>query len=533
MTRTSGSIGSSTVNSKSVWLSKLLCRRDEMLDVNEIEKHIVSLNGSVELAFPVSENRKEVENKIRTLYNRRKYSHVPSLPMCLIGCNRNDDETVCSNSDPKINFSNDWMFHSDQETESNHENDQSHDSNSKRADHQFDKTQICTVNREVLSPTLQLLHEVYMKKLPSTTGVYFLPSKRHHASQNDFHSNLKEKETNAEDKNAVDDENNTCDAVQMERMVFRQQLRYDAIRKELFDSVTVTPSSFEKKSGMGNNAEDFRRQEYNETDSLIDTVGCHAISFWNYLPSVSNLLLKVLPESDALDDDSSDGVDISYTEGQSYFSYGTDTSTDSTEDKNDYNHIPYTVNKQESNFKKEDHENPAYFSSSMDQSLSYVMMKNSGSERAPVQKQRQKQGESNSSSGNTIDTKKISELTIGDFTVNSIIQTDFMENELNTRQHEDELCLKESKRPDFGWARHFQPFGNHQIDIDIRQNLWLNVIHESFKDQNTGSLLLDAVSDQQLQRRVAANDALQRIVQQRTQHDSFNHLSTIVFDLWR
>lgn len=532
MTRASWSIGSNAVNSKAVWLSKLACRRDEELDASEIEKHILSSNDSVELAFPIPENGKEVENIARTFNNRRKYSQVPSFPMCSIGCNRNDDgdETECSISDPKIIFSKDWTCHSDHETNTDfdniqtiNENDHSLDGNSKGKAHQSDNNkQMRTVNREVLSPTLHLLHEVYMKKLPSNTGVYFLSSNRHHPpDNNDFHSHLKAIETR-EDVNVVDIEQNKCDSVQMERMIFRQQLRYEAIRKELFDN--VTPSPFDDKSEMGNSELNVRRKENNETDILIDTAGCQNISFWNYIPSMSSLLLNVLPENDALDDDSVDEGDldeISYsvetTDGQSYFSYGTETNSGSAEDKYDY-HIPYTANNQGSNFRNEDHEDPSYCGASMDQSHIYLMTTNARLEQARSMKRQQQHSESKSTSGSTIDAKKISELTLDDFSVNPHIQTDYLENE-------------ETKLPDFGWTRHFQPFWKHQLDIDIRQSLWLNAIHDSFKDQN--GLLLDAESDQQLERRVAANEALQRIVQQRTQPGSFNHISTMVFDIWR
>ena len=541
MTRASSSIGSTATNSKTPWLTKLSCRRDESVNFDDDENKILPLNNSVKASFPKSKNEKELSKQTAAFSSRRKYSSsIPSFPVCSIGCNKNENETF---SDTKKMFSKQWSpFHSDHETVTDFddihsftENDASIDKNSNGETERFDIAENRTINREVLSPTLQLLHEVYIRKWPSNKGVYFLPSSSHTPSRNRFVFDPATIEGKTEDYDSSQGEPNSADTVQKERMIFRQQLRYEAIRKELFDN--KMHSTIDRKSRTENSEATFRPQNHNnDADGMIGAIGCHAVSFWNYIPSMSNLLLNVLPEHDVIDDDSTDGRDldeISFSVGtydeQTLFSFGSET-TNTSGAEDDYDvYIPASSNyMQENTYKTDNHDDASCSGSFMDQSHIYLMMTGARQERATSKKNQQNNTESCSTSGNAIDTKKISELTIDDYTADSHMQTDYKENDFISNQNKDSNYVNETIFPDFGWTRHFQPFGNHQVDKELRQIQWLHAIHQSFKDQN--DMVLDSV--QQRERRVAAKEALERSAQQLPQQHRFDQVSTIAFDLW-
>ena len=528
MDRTSSSIGTAVSNSKAVWLSKLACRREDRNDVDDALNRILSSNDSVEVAFPTSGSGKGMLNQNRSCSNQRNYSSIPSFPVCSIGCSKNKDETDCMELDTKTMLSKQLsILDSDQENSTDFDDGSIIDKNSRKKTKRFDNTERTTINCEVLSPTLKLLHEVHFKKWPSNTAVYFLPSSTHATSQDQTDDDPTE--AKSEDSDPTSHEQNKGDSVQKERMLFRQQLRYEAIRKDLFDN--VTHSSIDQCSLVEHSRVNFLRQDRNDDDSMTDTVGCQAVSFWNYLPSMSHLLLNVLPENEVMDDDSvydRDIDEISFSAGtnedRSLSSHESDTKSSCAEDEDDY-YIPNRVNKQqESNARITNHEDPSCSGSFMDQSHIYLMM-TSARQKRTISKKNQQQKESSSTNGNAIDAKKISELTIDDITVNSRIQTDYIEDELITSQNNDKHALKESILSDFGWVRHFQPFGNHPIDVDVRQRQWLNSIYLSFNERN------DPVSDQRLERRVAAKEALHRIQRQRNQH-RFANFSSISIDLW-
>ena len=505
MTQTSfSSIRSNSTNSsRTVWLSKLACRRDEQSNVDDIEKCMLSSNDSIEMALPIL-----VHDKFS---NRRIYNNIPSFPMCLVGCSKNDDET--SGSETLADFDN---------LQTNHENDTTRD----------DNTQEKTINREVLSPTIQLLHEVYLKKWPSSTGLYFLPRRSKILSQKELHFDPETIQARADLRsNYVDEERNDADTIlQKRRMMFRQQLRYDAIRKELFDD--VSNSTFEKNSVIGVADPDFRTHEQSETDSVLDAAvtGCQGTSFWNYIPNMSNLLLNVIPENEVIDDDSDDyeesdenSYSVGTNDGQSFFSYGTEGHSGSVVEEEDYSAVEVAM-MSKSSLVNENHDDPSYSGAFEDQSRIYHTTAEAGSDAS--KKKRRHQKESNSTLKNA---KKVSELTIDEFTVNSRIQTEYIEEEPNVNKNEKHN-FNECNRADFGWARHFQPFSISQTYEDDHQSQWLNAIYESFNDQN--GLLLSSFSDQQLGRRIAANEALQRIGQQSKLAQRFDPLSAMKFDLW-
>lgn len=540
MTRIPSSIGLEASNAKVIWLSKLACRREDRIDVDELEK--LSQHDSVEITFPTSKQGSGMSKHSEAFSNRRKYSSITSLPVCSIGCSKNEDKTQeCIHTDNRNVLSNQWT--SDQDTVTDFddlhsciENDSITDRMTRRKTQWFDKNERTTVSREVLSPTLQLLHEVHMKKWPSNIGVYFLPSSNHSPSQNELGiDSVNRKAKLRVDDSVVCGQNNVADSVQKERMLFRQQLRYEAIRKDLFD--TVTHANIDKELAKEHTEVDFRQLHHNPADSMVDTIGCRAVSFWNSIPSMSNILLNVLPENEVMDDDSVDDRDPdegSFSTGtkddQTLSSYGdSETKSGSTDEEYDYN-TPATMNQvQDYYYRNDNHGDTSGPGSFMDQSHIYLMMTNARQEREMSKKKQQRNGERRlTMSGKAIDAKNISELTIDDFTITSRVETGYTEDELIKDQNDGKHSLKEMLLSDFGWVRHFQPFGDQQIDI--RQRKWLDAIQKSFDDMN--DVPSDSISHLRLERRVAAKEALQRIQQRRLLQQSFTPFSPTAFDIW-
>jgi hypothetical protein len=519
MTRSTSSITSNATKSKYDWISKLSCRQNETVDRNVTEEHVACSNESIETAYPfIGEEKKMVTNQ-----------SFKSFPICSIGCNKSDDETLCTISDRKASMSKDWStFHSDCETVSNFgnqerctENRASESTNGRFKGHLqlFDSRQNKMTNLEVLSPTLHLLHEVYIKKGPSGTGVYFLPSSKYPPYESLHVKSI-------QSKSKTDHNQNTdADMVQNDRMMFRQQMRYEAIKKELFENATIDSNSLleyrEPKLG---------REDYIEHANAVDVIGCHAVSLWNFIPNMDNFFLSALPENEIFNDGSedernSDGLSgsISTNDEQSISAVETESDSDF------YNSIDDVArNISILNVNGENYDDTSFSGSFMDQSQIYLMTTNARKERAGSKKVKQSNAYS-ATRGDSFNRKKISELTIDieNFSHNSRELFDG-QGELsvsNNLQSEDKN-LSKGTIPDiaFGWARHFQrqisPYSKHQMEINHIQKEWLKIVFQSRKDENDS----DSDSANQTKRRVEAQEALTRIKQKRSDQRCFYHL---------
>jgi hypothetical protein len=500
---------SSSSNTKYVWVSKLTCRRNETMDHYETGEKVLCSNESIETPYskyPLFNKETDWSKKKRDMSLFGSYQTLKSIPMCSISCTKTDDDTMCSVSDRKGSLSNEWSIN--HETASNfgktetctvigegtsiscHSNENSHLKSSRH-----DKI----INLEVLSPTLQLLHEVYIKKMPSATGVYFLPSYKYPLNET-IHTRSGKAKCN--------DDNNQKNAeclVQHERMIFRQQMRYEAIKKELFDIAIDNNSLMEYKES------NFDHEEYTGQANAIDVLGCHAVSLWNLIPNVDNFFLPALRENEIVDDGSENEQDsddlsdsISAFDQQSL-------STDETDSASCDNEVDDTAQ-----FENEDVSNASSF---MDQSHVYPIT-NARKEQAGSRKfQENNRFKISSTRGESI--SRSPGETIGD--IGHIFHQNH--NALEAKSsgyHEGDVknlnCgITNIPRTSLEWVGHLQPQiqpkNKQQNEIDSIQVKWLKSIFQSFgniNDSNPAHRTNRIIKAQEALKLLAKNNAVRR-----------------------
>lgn len=280
MSRTNISVAPYTPNANSFWISKLTCRRHNEIDGIEIEENIHTLNESIEITYPLI-----FENVQQSKKNAKSRAW----------CKLQSNQGVSTNG-----ISSDSTIENDSSVTSGH----------------IDNN---IINREFLSSSVELLHEVHTKRWPSVTGVYFVPNYQYsyeeewHGIDDSHHRNdcddtcITSKENKQNKVNLID--------TQKERMVIRQRLRYDAIQKDLLYSLQ---HSFNETKAMESDESDLKRHGNITPNHTMDSVGCQTVALWNAFPYLSSHFLSSLPVNDTSNhnsDDERDSDELSCTVG--------------------------------------------------------------------------------------------------------------------------------------------------------------------------------------------------------------------------
>jgi hypothetical protein len=565
---------SKATDAKSVWLNKLSCRRSDTRYDGEMETNIHSSvdDESIEIACKSMGNSSAKGNKGGSLQVLNASTSFSSFPMCSFGCSKHDDETFRTITDPLANIAKDSaILRSNHETfvgiSSSADNInfmQNHQSNNvneaagsvdslfeDKGNSKMKRNQTEIPQREILSPSLQLLYEVYMERGPSCAGVFTLPILQ---SEKAPLPKLDNPNGNNEILPHLDSVSFRESNKQSE-YEYRQKMRYEAIKKELFDDSTI--ATFDQETVDGFDDVDIYHDDSIAAYYAIDRIGCQAVSLWNCIPNMSLFFVPTLREGELVEGDSAAGRD---SDDISSANSTCDVRTVSTDDNCNNDNEPllelngkivsrlgYSEKSFDDSFRMEsvsilDKQDDSSFTSSfLDQSHIYLMMTNKRQERFVSNKLSTEAHETKSLACENYN-KKVSDLTSpdefdpivqeGTFVTVKEVESNFPKA-LNVQEswwgssQLDERTLPETS---IGWIRHFQsqlyPLERNQVENDLIQKRWLHLISQTLNDE-TGSFV---ASSNQNERRAAAHEALSRI--RHTAAERERPFSSASFDLW-
>lgn len=480
-----------TADAKHNWMSKFSCKKEEYQ--NETGRATYIHKSADSLSFEIDWMNKNDQQ----FPDSKSYQNFTSFPMCTFACKKHDDQIFSSFATDSPRANKDHSF----QTTIEHMADVS----SKSVQEGYKTLIPSTIptdetHHEILSPSVQLLHEIHLQKGSSGTNDIIISD----------HSRFW-----THSKNEVD---------QNEFTIYRQRMRYEAIKEELFDDSTLETIDQETIEDYEN--EYFYGDEYLVTSEALDKVGCQAASLWSCIPNISKLFVPNLREGELLEDDSISEGD---TEDAS-FSSNTDEISDNCANKHtfsirlpDEEFSPDTCEKsRDSTSLLEDsvrHEGSSYAGSYMDQSHIYLMMTNARQERSAISlSQSEKTREMSCSRilkgsdldrSNILNSKKKNEMTRQLGQINPA--SDASRNYIDSWWGHKAFITSTFPDPSQRWIKQFHKriFANefHDSDTDFVQKRWLYLISQTLEGDSSPY----KTSSNQKERCEAAQGALQRI----------------------
>jgi hypothetical protein len=475
------------------WMSKLSCKRGEYQNESGREAYIY--NSADSLSFEIDWGNMEEQQ----FPNSKSYLNSKSLPVCTPVCKKHTEEEPILHSfstDP-LRTNEDHSCHASVEIKGTFP--------SERLGEATYATE--AIRRETLSPSVQLLHEIHLQR--GCTGTDDIA----------ISDNLLFRTNSMND----DDRNKYTS--------YRQRMRYEAIKKELFDDSTLETIDQETLEDYEN--EYFYGDDYLVTSDALDRIECQAASLWSCIPNMSKFFVPNLREGEPVD---GEGDSISGAETQDASVSDIDeVSVDCSNKHTRYIRFPDQRGSSPDILDKScddsfhigdsvGYEESSYSGSYMDQSHIYLMMTNVRQERSAIyQSQFEKTKEQTHST----------RLKESDLTKSVGLHWKSQKGTSGQRGQTTAECNESpnhidswwgqspfvaSTDPDSSqpWMRRFKNQFNtnecHESETDHVQKRWLNLISQTLAG-DAGSCL---ISSNQKERCEAAKEALQRMAKKKT-----------------
>jgi hypothetical protein len=465
------------------WMSKLSCKREEY--EKEFGREPYIHNSADSLSFEIDWANMEDQQ----FPNSKSYQTHTSFPMCTFVCKKHDDPVLHSFSTEQHKTNEDHTYHASVEQRGPFSSE-----SLRKATCPTEVT-----HREILSPCVQLVHEIHLQR--GSTGTDDIALSENPPFQ-------------ANSINEVD---------QNEYTIYRQRIRYEAIKKELFDDSTLETIDQETIDDYDN--EYMYGDDFLVNSDALDKIGCQVASLWSCIPNMSKLFVPSLREAELVEDDSiSEGgtQDASVNDIEEVSDHSDDKHADFIRLPDKRGSSPYIWDKTCDDSSQLDdsveHEESSYSGSYMDQSHIYLMMTNVRQERSAISqcKFEKTKEVTHSNILKESDTTRSVGLHSG-----KLVQTTAESNKsptfIDTWWGHNPFAT--SKFPDSSqtWMRHFQnqPNSNKrpELETDHLQKRWLNLISQTLKG-DTGSRMTSSQSNQ-MEQREAAKAALQRIAKKK------------------